>query len=257
MAKTIRNAFSNMYGTGKNLNIGKNKTTKELLNSIPENMNINNEKNVNEINVNQRNVNLERKETLSVPNSKNPIINIPTANPMRVFYVIIILIVLGIIAIIFFYKDMMIHYFNTIFHSKKDETSEKLHSTAAKVDSTSAKVDNASAKVDSTAAKVDNTSAKVDHATAKVESTSAKLDDLEKKMDTLLNKPCGAVPTLNDKLNQISPYTKEQNVNQNSYCYIGYDNGQRECIEAYAGDICMSGEIFPTMDVCINPTLRK
>jgi hypothetical protein len=250
MAKTIRNAFSNMYGTGKNLNIGKNKTTKELLNNIPENMNVN---------VNERNLNLERKETLSVPNSNIRSINIPTANPMKVFYIIIILFILGIIAIIFFYKDMIIHYFNTIFHSKNktDETSEKLHSTAAKVDNTSAKVDSTSAKVDNTSAKVDSTSAKVDNATAKVESTSAKLDDLEKKMDTLLNKPCGGVPTLNNKLNQISPYTKEQNVNQNSYCYIGYDNGQRECIEAYAGDICMSGEIFPTMDVCINPTLRK
>jgi hypothetical protein len=225
-----------MYGTGKNLNVGKNKTTKELLNNIPENMieNVNNE----------RNLNLERKETLSVPNSKNSSMNIPSANPMKVFYVIIILFILGIIALIFFYKDMIIHYFNTIFRSKnKTDETEKLHSTAAKIDNTSEKVD--------------STSAKVDNATAKVESTSAKLDDLEKKMDTLLNKPCGAVPTLNDKLNQISPYTKEQNVNQNSYCYIGYDNGQRECIEAYAGDICMSGEIFPSMDVCINPTLRK
>ena len=252
MAKTIRNTFGNMYGTGKNLNVGKNKTTKELLNNIPENMIVN-----ENVNKNERNLNLERKETLSLPNSK-PILNIPTSNPMKVFYVIIILIILGIIAIIFFYKDMLMDYFNTIFFSKKsDETSEKLHSTAEKVDNTSAKVDSTSAKVDSTSEKVDNTSAKVDNATAKVESTSAKLDDLEKKMDTLLNKSCGAVPTLNDKLNKISPYTKEQNVNQNSYCYIGYDNGQRECIEAYAGDICMSGEIFPSMDICINPTLRK
>jgi hypothetical protein len=224
-----------MYGTGKNLNIGKNKTTKELLNNIPEN-----NKNENE-NIKNRNVNLnlERKETLIVPKTNTiNTINIPSANPMKVFYVILILIILSIIGIIIFYKDMISHYLNTMFHSKTSETA---------------------AKVDSTSAKVDSTSAKVDDAKAKVESTSAKLDVLDKKMDSLINnscKPGPGVDNLNDKLNQISPYTKEQNVNQNSYCYIGYDNGQRECIEAYAGDICMSGEIFPSMDVCINPTLR-
>ena len=35
MSKTIKGEFSNMYGNGKNLNIGKNKSVKELLNNIP------------------------------------------------------------------------------------------------------------------------------------------------------------------------------------------------------------------------------
>ena len=55
--------------------------------------------------------------------------------------------------------------------------------------------------------------------------------------------------------NNISPY-KEANVTENGYCYIGYDNGQRECVDVYAGDVCMSGEIFPSLDICINPKLR-
>jgi hypothetical protein len=40
------------------------------------------------------------------------------------------------------------------------------------------------------------------------------------------------------------------------YCYIGEDRGFRSCINVGEGDSCMSGDIFPTMDQCINPNLR-
>ena len=41
------------------------------------------------------------------------------------------------------------------------------------------------------------------------------------------------------------------------YCYIGYDNGRRLCMKVGNSDKCMSGEIFPTHDICINPNLRE
>ena len=41
------------------------------------------------------------------------------------------------------------------------------------------------------------------------------------------------------------------------YCYIGEDRGFRSCIEVGEGDVCMSGDIFPTQAVCINPNLRE
>ena len=40
------------------------------------------------------------------------------------------------------------------------------------------------------------------------------------------------------------------------YCYIGEDRGFRSCIEVGEGDKCMSGNIFPTMEICVNPSLR-
>ena len=40
------------------------------------------------------------------------------------------------------------------------------------------------------------------------------------------------------------------------YCYIGEDRGFRSCLEVGEQDTCMSGDIFPTMDICINPNLR-
>jgi len=64
----------------------------------------------------------------------------------------------------------------------------------------------------------------------------------------------GGVKQLDKKLNEN--YRPEQIVKENSYCYIGYDNGQRECTNVFDGDICMSGELFPKMEICINPHLR-
>ena len=62
----------------------------------------------------------------------------------------------------------------------------------------------------------------------------------------------GAVKKLDER---ISQYRKDQIANYNGFCYIGYDNNKRVCTNIYEGDICMSGQVFPTMNVCINPNL--
>lgn len=41
------------------------------------------------------------------------------------------------------------------------------------------------------------------------------------------------------------------------FCYIGEDRGFRSCIEVGNGDVCMSGNIFPSEAHCINPRLRE
>jgi len=40
------------------------------------------------------------------------------------------------------------------------------------------------------------------------------------------------------------------------WCFIGEDRGFRSCEQVGVNDQCMSGDIFPTKDVCINPNLR-
>lgn len=40
------------------------------------------------------------------------------------------------------------------------------------------------------------------------------------------------------------------------WCYIGEDRGFRVCSNIGVNDECMSGQIFPTQDICINPSLR-
>ena len=43
---------------------------------------------------------------------------------------------------------------------------------------------------------------------------------------------------------------------KSGWCYIGEDRGFRSCAEVGANDKCMSGDIFPTQEICVNPSLR-
>lgn len=48
----------------------------------------------------------------------------------------------------------------------------------------------------------------------------------------------------------------QKSQSKGGYCYIGEERGYRSCMQVDAGDMCMSGEIFPTSEICINPSLR-
>ena len=41
------------------------------------------------------------------------------------------------------------------------------------------------------------------------------------------------------------------------WCYVGTDRKVRSCIEVGKSNKCMSGNIFPTRELCINPKLRR
>ena len=41
------------------------------------------------------------------------------------------------------------------------------------------------------------------------------------------------------------------------YCYVGTDRNIRTCVKINTGDQCMSGKVFPTEDLCINPNLKE
>ena len=43
---------------------------------------------------------------------------------------------------------------------------------------------------------------------------------------------------------------------KSGWCYTGMDQGFRNCAPVGASDICMSGDIFPSQDICINQNLR-
>jgi hypothetical protein len=43
---------------------------------------------------------------------------------------------------------------------------------------------------------------------------------------------------------------------QAGWCYIGEDRGFRTCSQVGVNDKCMSGDIFPSHEICINPSLR-
>ena len=43
---------------------------------------------------------------------------------------------------------------------------------------------------------------------------------------------------------------------KSGWCYIGEDRGFRSCAKVSESDVCASGDIFPSQDMCINPNLR-
>lgn len=47
-----------------------------------------------------------------------------------------------------------------------------------------------------------------------------------------------------------------RSASKSGFCYIGEDRGFRSCIKVGQADMCMSGDIFPTQEICINPNLR-
>ena len=51
-------------------------------------------------------------------------------------------------------------------------------------------------------------------------------------------------------------YSSIQSSGKSGWCLIGEDQGIRSCMQVGPNDQCMSGDIFPTSDVCVNPNLR-
>jgi hypothetical protein len=77
----------------------------------------------------------------------------------------------------------------------------------------------------------------------------------------------------NDSLNKALNNSKQTQSQQNEYeaheasstvvtadkpgwCYVGEDRGYRTCSQIGVNDKCMSGDIFPSQELCVNPNLR-
>ena len=47
-----------------------------------------------------------------------------------------------------------------------------------------------------------------------------------------------------------------QTTGKAGWCFIGDDLGVRTCSQVGVNDTCMSGDIFPSQEICMNPNLR-
>lgn len=47
-----------------------------------------------------------------------------------------------------------------------------------------------------------------------------------------------------------------QSSGKSGWCYIGEERGIRTCAEVGVNDTCMSGDVFPSQQICMNPNLR-
>ena len=62
--------------------------------------------------------------------------------------------------------------------------------------------------------------------------------------------------SLIEKQNEEEPEPIRTSSLEQGYCYIGKVNDTRYCAKVDARSKCMSGDIYPSMDICINPNLR-
>lgn len=54
-----------------------------------------------------------------------------------------------------------------------------------------------------------------------------------------------------------SVFQKSNSSKKTGWCFIGEDKGVRSCIDVAKGDTCISKNIFPSRDICMNPSLRE
>lgn len=59
-----------------------------------------------------------------------------------------------------------------------------------------------------------------------------------------------------NKKNNEEPEPTRTNSLNHGYCYVGKINDTRYCAKVSGRDQCMSGDIYPSMDICVNPNLR-
>ena len=73
-------------------------------------------------------------------------------------------------------------------------------------------------------------------------------------LDNAIKKQQSSVPEPDDS---SSATQRDAGAQKAGYCYIGEDRGFRSCLKVNEGDQCMSGDIFPSMEICVNPNLRE
>lgn len=85
------------------------------------------------------------------------------------------------------------------------------------------------------------------------------LDDEPATMDSLTK---ALQHSAKNMMNGSAPYSADDTTSsvqiksKAGWCLIGEEKGARNCIEVGQNDQCMSGDIFPTHAVCVNPRLR-
>jgi len=84
--------------------------------------------------------------------------------------------------------------------------------------------------------------------------------DYSETPDTLYETPGSENPDYPenpDDPEKPSDSENSEDENKPKFCYIGNNKKKRSCIRVLNNNECLSKNIFPTMDICINPRLRE
>ena len=146
--------------------------------------------------------------------------------------IVVFSVILVLLSLAYYFRDLLFSYYQTLMDGVKDiNPIQTLEKTLSEVQEEPAPAPNP-------------------HLTASTIESEEREEEEKKRREEK-----GAIKQLQNKID-TSLYRKDQLVEKDGFCYIGFEKGNRVCTDVYQGDVCMSGEIFPTMDVCLVPSLR-
>jgi hypothetical protein len=124
----------------------------------------------------------------------------------------------------------------------------------------------AKAVVNTTAGIVDKTAEVVDSGLSKVQdvATGTPIKNTFPQPDVAqsnsLNRALNTSAQMGTNKNDYEADESSSNIQNGApkagWCFIGEDRGFRSCAKVGVNDKCMSGDIFPSHEICVNPSLR-
>jgi hypothetical protein len=92
-----------------------------------------------------------------------------------------------------------------------------------------------------------------------VEDHNQEMEEAKNSLNSVLNKSSQNSNKNTNNSNDYEPHQASSSVHDTGragWCFIGEDRGHRTCTQVSETDKCMSGDIFPSQEICINPSLR-
>lgn len=76
-------------------------------------------------------------------------------------------------------------------------------------------------------------------------------------LDDSLNRGTSSQNQLAEPSNPENPIQKPISANKTNWCLVGEYQGKRGCVEVSDSNKCMSGQLFPSQSVCLNPNITN
>tara|TARA_B100000424_G_C22945412_1_gene503193 strand:- start:198 stop:866 length:669 start_codon:yes stop_codon:yes gene_type:complete len=179
----------------------------------------------------------------------------------RIGLILVVLLFLGFN--IFSYLGDLLDYLKEIFAPLLKGIMESLGYTVAETTKSVTKItaDGAKVGIDVAAGTVESgvnvLQGQLDMEDDKSSSTSNKKQNPSTTDNTLTTALSDAEKNSVPLPDDATSSTQRVKPGKSGYCYIGEDRGFRSCVPVRADDVCMSGDIFPSKDICVNPSLRE
>jgi hypothetical protein len=94
------------------------------------------------------------------------------------------------------------------------------------------------------------------NATSSIKSQPIQGQSTSRPSDSGLNKALNSSQEQNMDYQALEASSSVHSAGKSGWCFVGEDRGFRSCALVNEDDKCMSGDIFPSQELCINPNLR-